>query len=70
MTSAYLVGGGLLIIAFTIWLLVRNAKKQGASEQLAKDARLQSDAESEIHQVQARRVDTPETIKRMEDGTY
>lgn len=65
-----MVGGGLLIIAFLAWYLVRNAKKQGAAEQLAKDARLQSDAESEIHQVQAERRDTPETIKRMEDGTF
>lgn len=70
MTSLYLVGGGLLTIAFAIWFLVRNAKKQGAAEQRADDLVVRSDAEEAIHEVQLQDRPTPETIKRLDDGTF
>lgn len=70
MTQLYLWGGGLAIIALTLWLAMRSARRQGEAEAHAKSAQLQSDAESEIHQVQAERRDTSETIKRLDDGTF
>jgi cell division protein FtsB len=70
MSTIYLAGGGIAIIALVLWFAMRSAKKQGAAEQQAKSERTRADAESQIHEIQSERRDTPETIKRLDDGTF
>ena len=60
----------LLIVGFTIWLAMRWAKKQGAAEQRADDIEAAIEAEEQIHEIQAENRDTPETRRRLNDGSF
>lgn len=64
------IGGGFLIVGIIIWFLVRNAKKQGIAEQLARDSKVVAETESAIHQVQDEHRDPAETKKRLKGGTF
>lgn len=67
-----LIGGGvvLAIAAFAIWLAMRQARSAGAADQAANDMAAGRDAEDAMHEIQAETRDTPETVKRLDRGTF
>lgn len=70
MTSLLFGGGLVLIVGFAIWMVMRNARREGAAEQRSTDIRDAADAESQIHEVQAENRDPETTEKRLDDGTF
>jgi len=59
-----------LISAFAIWIAVRRGRSQGAAEQRADDLEAAVKAEEQIHEIQAENRDTPETRRRLNDGSF
>ena len=70
MNSALLIGGVVAIACFAIWLAIRRAARQGVAEQVARDAQVVSQVESEIHQAQTEQRDTKKTKERLKGGTF
>jgi len=70
MTTLYLIGAGVAILGFVIWLALRGARREGGAKQRADDIALAKDAEASIHEVQAETRDSEETRKRLQKGDF
>lgn len=64
------IGGIALVAVFFIWYALRQAKKQGVAEQLARDNKAVAKAETKIHGVQNTQQDTAKTKKDLKDGNF
>lgn len=65
-----LIGGGIIFFGAIVWYALRQAKQSGVKEQVARDQAVVTDAESQIHEVQAEQRDSTQTKKRLHDKSF
>lgn len=70
LTTLYLIGGAGLFFGAIIWYALRQARKKGVAEQVARDLKTVTDAESQIHEVQAEQRDTSTTKEKLKRGDF
>jgi len=70
LTTLYAILGAVGFVGCLVWYISRQARKKGIAEQVARDQKTVTEAESQIHEVQAEQRSPEETKRRLRDKTF
>lgn len=70
LTTLSLIGGGIIFFGAIVYYSLRQAKRSGVAEQVARDVKVVAEVESEIHEVQAEERDTSKTKENLKHGKF
>lgn len=70
LTLLTVLGLATVFFGCVVWYALRQAKKAGVKEQVARDLETVTDAEEQIHEVQAEERGPETTKKRLRDKSF